>query len=177
MLKTFAAKALIVPALATALTLGSMTTPARADTDDTVRAILGIAALAAIANSVSKRNNNDNTVSNNATYGNANHGDVYGSLVGPNKAPNWSNPNAAKRRPLPEKCLRTVRTSNGLRTVYGAHCLSNNYNFADFLPRNCRVNIRVNNNRLRPAYATQCLRRDGWKVQNGHNHPRFANND
>lgn len=173
----FASKTLFAPVLAGSLALGSITAPASADPEDTVRAIAGIAALALIVGAI---NDNDNNNRKNTTVARHNHNTyttnnrIYGTVT---NAPNWTSTSAAKRRVLPERCIRTVRTNNGLRTVYGNRCLQRNFNFANFLPENCKVRIRTGENRIRSAYATRCLRRDGWKVHNGNRYPRFASND
>ena len=174
MLKAFTTKTLLVPVLAGALALGTTAVPVRAD-NDAAKVIAGIAALALIAGAIERNTNDKPAVSsnNNRTY-NHNNLPVYGTVT---NAPNWSSTNAAKRRALPERCVRTVQTNRGLRTVYGARCLNNNYSFSNFLPQECRVSVRVANNRLRPAYATHCLRRDGWKVHQGRHYQRFASND
>jgi len=171
MLKTFTAKALLAPALAASLALGTMAAPAQADTDDTVRAIAGIAALALIIGAANRNNNNDGASS--VTSSNTNQR-VYGTVT---TAPTWTSKSAAQRRPLPETCIRSVHTERGPRTVYGARCLNSNYIFASFLPDQCRVGVRMTNGKVRPAYATKSLRREGWKVQNGVRYERFADFD
>lgn len=173
MLKAFMTKSLLVPVLAGALALGTTAAPARAD-NDAAKVIAGLAALALIAGAI-ERNTNDKpaVTSNNRPVTHSNR-PVYGTVT---QAPTWSSTNAAKRRALPEQCIRTVNTNRGLRTVYAQRCLNKSYSFANFLPQECRVNIRTANNRLRPAYVTQCLRRDGWKVHQGRHYQRFASND
>ncbi len=68
---------------------------------------------------------------------------------------------------LPAKCLKTFRTVNGPKTLFGKTCLENNFRWSARLPEQCLRSIRVVRNghiRIRQAYRPNCLERYGYRV-------------
>ena len=69
----------------------------------------------------------------------------------------------ASRRELSARCLREVRTRDGVARYYGARCMSKNYNFVNRLPDRCERRIRTNNG-TRYGWSARCLRREGYTL-------------
>ena len=71
------------------------------------------------------------------------------------------------RAPLPGYCLRRIRTHQGPVRMFGNRCLQRNYSRADWLPRACRMQVRVwrNGHKVtRVGYHPRCLRNRGYRV-------------
>ena len=69
-----------------------------------------------------------------------------------------------RRKPLPDRCRRTVRSGGGHRTVYSASCLDLNYRHVSRLPERCERIVRTARGYL-VVYGARCLARDNWRVR------------
>lgn len=140
--------ALVTAALA--LT-GLSAVPARADGDDAVRAILGLAALYAIAKTIEKNNDDRRKPPPVA---------VFRKPV-PHKAPG---PYGTQRhgRYLPTECLRRVETRHGSRHIFMEHCLRREG--VRHLPQACEIRVKGHGGKT-TAYNARCLQRSGFRLE------------
>jgi len=130
-----------------ALTLAASplaTAPARADAEDAALALLGIAAMVAIANEL-----DDGTVRRNDHYGR----DDY-----PKYRYRHGN-----RFALPARCVVQMDSRHGARKVVLSHCLKRTGKKFRALPEYCSA-PRASRVLGRKAYRLNCLRREGYHV-------------
>ena len=141
--------------------------PARADNDDLAKAILGIAAIAIIANAIDDRNDRKASSTLRAgRLGSVDRYDRYRDDDGIYRHGKRRGPKARrgyKKHALPRSCLREVETRRGDRLFYGSRCLNRNFRFASKLPDHCETLVRTRRG-FRSFFAARCLRRDGWRV-------------
>lgn len=165
---------LITTAILSLALATTTTAPAKADSDDLAKAILGIAAIAIIAKSVDDRNDRRRAAAAreaNSTVGASRLGSIDRPHAGRELQGTVSRfdrrgPKAGrgyKKTPLPRTCLRVVNTGRGDRIAYGARCLDRNFKFASKLPDRCEIAVRTRRG-LRTVYGERCLRRDGWNI-------------
>ncbi len=88
---------------------------------------------------------------------------IRGDLRRPDQNRALRNTRPARKKPLPDRCLRILDTDRGDRFVYGERCLNRNYVYANRLPDRCERLVRTDRG-LRTVYGARCLARDGWKV-------------
>ena len=147
-------KPLIAGVTALSLTL-STAAPAQANglsQDDIGKILFGLAAIAAIGTIV---DNNENRRSVEVTR---NHRPTPTPRAQPQRQ------SRVDRSVLPRNCLRSFDTRFGTHRMFGARCLSNNYAFADNLPRSCAVRI-ITSDGVRGGYDPSCLRGRGYSAR------------
>ncbi len=148
---------------ATALALGPVATaPASAaDTKDVLGALLGIAALAAIAHEVkenkAERNRTTRRVYNDDGYYYG--GDGY-------RDRSWDRRDR-QAKVLPGECLRVLDNGRHDGIVFPARCLSRNGVRTRELPDRCETQVRTREGRI-DVYRARCLADAGWTL------PRLA---
>ena len=155
-------QALLAAAGALALALGPMTAaPSQAaDTKDILGALLGIAAVAAIANEVRKENEaarRETVQSNRQVWRN----DDWRRSEQRHERRN------RHARVLPGQCLRVADTRHGDGIVFPERCLNRAGIGAGQLPRRCETRLRTRNGPL-DVYRARCLADAGWSL------PRIA---
>ena len=130
--------------LSAALALSSTAAPAAADSRDRGRligTIVGIGALAVIANELAKDKKKDDRRDP--------------------PRPGWGGHDS---RVLPAACAFDIRDRDGSRrTVLGKSCLERSFRDARRLPRDCAFEIRDRGDR-RTVYGERCLERAGYRI-------------
>ncbi|MEM9343339.1 MAG: hypothetical protein AAGA87_09850 [Pseudomonadota bacterium] len=131
--------------IAGALALNPMASaPAQAgDAKDVLGVIVGLAALAAIANEID--NNRDNRARSRVVIRNNNH-------------------TRHRSRVLPSQCLRTLETDRGFRNVLRARCLERNGVRTARLPDRCERTVQTRRG-FGTAFAARCLQRQGFAIR------------
>ena len=139
--------------IATTLIAGAMalnpmaSAPAQAgDTKDAIGIILGLAALAAIANEI-----DDNRASRH-------------NRASRNSVIIRNNNQRHRARVLPAQCLRTLETDRGLRNVLRARCLERNGVRTARLPDRCERTIQTRRG-FGTGFAARCLQRQGFAIR------------
>jgi len=123
--------------LAAALTLGGLTaTPVSADSEDTTKIIVGLAALALIGAAISSHNDREEEEEEREDE---------------------------RRRILPRECLAAYDTSDGRVALFGQQCLMEEYSYSARLPLTCAVTIR-SRGVFYSGFAPQCLHDAGYRV-------------
>ncbi|MDU9005128.1 hypothetical protein [Sedimentitalea todarodis] len=145
--------ALIVSTAICITSLSAM--PARADDNDTARALAGFAALAILGLAIHRARDKDDapTVSHVAPPP-INHS------VRPRPLPQ-----RAARYNLPGKCLRNHKLHGGPSRLLGLQCLQSNYRYTAQLPQACRLRFD-GGNFSRTGYEPLCLRERGYRIVN-----------
>ena len=145
---------MLVAAAAMALT-PALAAPAAAKpkNDDVLKFVLGAAALGLILNEVSKNNRDDRR--------------KVERRYDPDPYPGFRRDERRGRRwPTPPQCVETVRTRDGRRDVVSGGCLSD-FGLARGLPRSCAFEVRSPWG-PRTVYGESCLRREGYRIGQGH---------
>lgn len=138
-------KSFIAVILAAALTLTSFSAaPARADTDDVAKVLLGLAVIAGIAAVADQRRDRRRA-----------------------RAAQQQQPRYDYSKVLPQRCLRTFDTYNGQRQGFGRRCLERRAGHID-LPRRCERRV-ITERGHRTIYPLRCMRRQGFVVAGRHN--------
>lgn len=162
-------------ATATAFSLAFTPAPAAADAEDVAAAIAGIAVLGLIAKSVNDKRDDRKEARRHAVtqqqpfYHNQRHSNlghsriIEGEIIRNRGVANRNGLRNIKRITLPRRCVRQLRTRNGLRPVYGERCLENRFSFASSLPQHCERLVNTRNG-VRTFFSRRCLARDGWNV-------------
>ncbi|WP_425040519.1 hypothetical protein [Primorskyibacter sp. S187A] len=68
------------------------------------------------------------------------------------------------KAPLPRFCLRTVRSYQGDRRLFGQRCLQNNYRQVNALPGRCKTFVQGPRG-TRIGYRPRCLKNAGYRVR------------
>lgn len=138
-------KRFLATLLAATIAVTSVSTaPARADSGEIGRLLLGAGALFIIGSALSNNNrqrDRDEVVTRRR--------DEPRHRVQP------------RRKVVPSACLRVNRSDSGPRRYFGRRCLSNNMRQVNRLPNYCKRNIWTNRGQ-RTVFAARCLRKDGW---------------
>ena len=137
----------IAAVLAVALAItGASAVQARADSDDLVGALIGLAFIAALASAIDDDNdsNDSRTVRRHDRGYHTGHG--HGRRAGV----------------LPRRCDRIFETRRGDRRGYGLRCLDRHAAHLH-LPRACLREGFTDRGR-RAFYGKRCLRREGYRV-------------
>lgn len=149
-------------AAASIMITGFAAVPARADSDDTKRALaalLGIAIIGAAIHDANK--DNDYHAQRKQTY------PRHRPHVKPGHRPQVKPrplPKRVDRKVLPSQCLRTFKTRRGHNVrEFGLGCLRNNYRYVNSLPQRCARTDRTHSG-LRHGYGVKCLRAQGYRM-------------
>lgn len=142
---------------ATLAVTGLAAAPARADTNDIGKVLLGVAAIAVIAKVAS-----DNKKQRAAP--------VY-SAPTRNETRNHAAPIPqrhvrANRKELPRACFGQYDTRRGALRGFGARCLQNNMRHHVRLPAACAQQVRTRHGR-ETIYAARCMRDYGYTIERG----------
>mgnify|MGYP000070743119 CR=1 FL=1 len=143
-----------------ALTLAASplaTAPARADAQDAALALLGIAAMVAIANEL-----DDDGVKRNDHY----RRDYYRRDDRRDDHAKYRYRHG-NRFALPARCVVQMESRHGAREVVLSHCLKRTGNKYRALPEYCSA-PRASRLLGRKAYRLNCLRREGYHVARGY---------
>jgi len=133
-------KRILASVLAASIALTSLAAaPARADSGEIGRFLLGAGALFIIGSAIN--NNNRGRV---VTRRDADP--VY---------------RVQPRRVVPSACLRVNRWNNGPRRFFGRRCLNNHMNYVSQLPGQCLRTFWTDRGQ-RTVYSAHCLRHKGW---------------
>ncbi|WP_424988389.1 hypothetical protein [Microbulbifer sp. S227A] len=127
--------------------------PARADSDDTAKAIAGFAALAILGLAIHNARDRDDAP-------------IVSHVAPPPKRHDVRPrplPQRAARYNLPAKCLRNHKLHGGPARLLGLQCLKSNYRFTAQLPRACRLQFD-GRNISRTGYEPLCLRERGYRI-------------
>lgn len=125
---------------------GFSAAPARAD-GDTARIFAGLALLAIIGAAIQDNNKRRHNVTRQYTT-----------------QPPRPLPQGVKRFNLPGHCLGAYNVNGGIRRLFGAKCLRNNYRHYGSLPYACQLGYTDGRNRNRTGYEPTCLRERGYRV-------------
>jgi len=169
-------KGLTALALGAAIAFTPVTAaPARADADDVIGIVLGIAALGIVGKAIADRNKDDDrkTVTTrrqvNQIYTHRHNGLGYHrhDASRPHRhGTSGSRPHQlASRWQLPDRCYRTVQTDDRTFRGYGRNCLRKYYDYNASLPRNCRRELFDRNGNRKNIFTQRCLRRAGYLVE------------
>jgi hypothetical protein len=149
-------------AAASIMITGFAAAPARADSDDTKRALaalLGIAIIGAVIHDANK--DHEYTVRRHKVQ------PRHRPHVQPRRQPHLQPrplPKRVDRKVLPSQCLRTFKTRRGHNVrEFGLGCLRNNYRFVNHLPQRCARTDRTHSG-LRHGYDVKCLRAQGYRL-------------
>lgn len=137
----------------------AVTAPAQAaDTKDVLGALLGIAAVAAIANEVRKNRDDKRTTNRSSQYDPYYPGGQWDGQRGRHHG-------HREARVLPGQCLRVVdggrRNDDGI--VFPQHCLNQAGVRSRDLPDHCMSRVRSREGRI-PVYEARCLADAGWSL-------------
>lgn len=152
-------RTILTAVTAAALALSPMATaPARAaDAHDIIGTILGVAALAAIANELNEdRSPQYGRSSRRVTYDDGRYG-RNGSY----------DRNRRYAQVLPGECLRVLDGGRTDSIVFPERCLNSNGIRTSRLPQRCESTVRTRQGRL-DVYHARCLADAGWRL------PRIA---
>lgn len=171
-------KGLTALALGAAIAFTPVTAaPARADTDDVIGIVLGLAALGIVGKAIADRNKDDDRkkvttrrqVNQIYTHRHSGLGYHRHDASRPHRHGGNSNglrPNQfTSRWQLPDRCYRTVRTDDRVFRGYGRRCLSKHYDYFTTLPRNCSRELYDRNGNRKNIFTQRCLRRSGYIVE------------
>lgn len=159
-------RAIMVPLLAGALTLTSLSTgPAFAgpknnndDINALIAALLGLAVVGAVISNKGDREPRIQDIPRTGRGGGHRGG-----------RSTWDDRQMHPKFQLPRECLRRFKTQHGKQKYWGKRCLKRNYDFARSLPRSCRDTIVAKNNRgvyvTRKVYEPRCLKQAGYRKQ------------
>ena len=143
-------RTLITPVVMAALAVTSFTAaPARASNDDLAKLLIGLGAIAIIANSA-----DGSKKSSAVTYSTRSNRVVT--------LPEDRKPRYKKRYALPKDCLRTYSARNGDRKLYSGRCLDRlPYRLAK-LPDACAYTVMGRKGVRGKAYGPRCMSRNGF---------------
>jgi hypothetical protein len=137
--------------LAASMALTSVSVaPARADSGELGRFLLGAGALVIIGSAISNSNRNRGRVEPTRRY-------VEPTRRYVEPAPRIRH----QHKVVPSACLRVNRTDYGPRRYFGQRCLNNNMRKAWRLPESCLRAVPGRHGQ-RAVFAAHCLRRNGW---------------
>jgi len=145
-------KSLTTAVLAAALAFSLPAAPARADSGETARALIGIATLAIIAGAAAKKDKDNRKV------------EVHRNDPPPRYNEwEWRH---GQRLALPAACAMQVRGYDGYRnTVLSAKCLQETRGVSmRKLPRDCAFDVRIRH-RQETVYGQRCLERNGYRIE------------
>jgi len=125
---------------------GMSTAPARADSGEIGRLLLGAGALFIIGSAISNSNRDRDRV-----VTRRNDPVIHQPRVQPRF-----------RRVLPGDCLRRNQWDNGPSRYFGRNCLSRRVEIRR-LPRQCKRTVWTNRGQ-RTVFAARCLRKNGWVI-------------
>lgn len=129
-------KSFIALAMASAVALtGFAATPARADSEDIAKALLGLLVIGAIVNAVDDDD----------------------------PAPATRRGSWRQNRVLPRACLRPFETRRGTRYGFGERCIENRVGHIR-LPDECERRGENRRGRIRTFYGERCMARRGYRV-------------
>ncbi|MEO3417218.1 hypothetical protein AAFO92_21390 [Roseovarius sp. CAU 1744] len=171
----------IASILATAVAITGLTAaPARADNEDLLKILGGVAAIAIIGSAI-KEARDDDKVSRNYPYyygqrkkahrrhhkhHHHSHRDRHhGAKDGRYRDDRHARPlpRRVQRKLLPASCQVRARNRGQNFLAYSDWCLDRKYSHARSLPRNCAVNARIlHNNKRNTVYGSRCLSRYGY---------------
>ncbi len=161
----------IATILATAVAVTGLTAaPARADSDDLLKILGGVAAIAIIGAAIKDARDDDKVTRNYPNYGRGHHKshrkhrhhhaknghryDNHGARPLPKRV---------QRKLLPASCRVNARRHGERFLAYTDWCLDRKFRHAHALPRDCAVKARVlRNNKRRTVYSSRCLGRYGY---------------
>ena len=157
-------------AAASIMITGFAAAPARADSDDTKRALaalLGIAIIGAAIHDANK--DNDYHAHRKQAY--PRHRPHAQPGHRPHAQPrHWPHvqprplPKRVDRKILPSQCLRTIKARGGQKSrEFGLRCLRENYRFVTQLPQRCARRHQTRNG-LRLGYGARCLTSEGYRL-------------
>lgn len=153
-------KTLLATLLAAGIAAGAATTPAHAQFSDEQRALawlLGLAALGAIANEASRRDDDDRApvVTRRPTP----------QVISPATPRVIQRARPSTRRiSVPESCRRAVETRRGLRDAVGEPCLRRSGVNVARLPDRCERLLDIGRTNIR-AWGARCLQREGVRFR------------
>lgn len=158
--------------LATAVAITGLTAaPARADNDDLLKILGGVAAIAIIGAAIKNSRDKDKVSRNAPYYGQRRHKDHHKHQRHTHNDHRYDNhgarplPNRVKRKLLPASCRVTARRYGEWFPAYSNRCLEQKYRHTNALPGNCAVKARVqHNNKRRLVFGSRCLGRHGFAV-------------
>ncbi|MBD3679841.1 MAG: hypothetical protein HUJ27_15755 [Rhodobacteraceae bacterium] len=141
--------------LATALAVGGLNArPAKADTDDAVRAIGALVLLGTLAAVASEKRD--------APAVTLTHSDRYRYDERPRYQPRYRHAPRA-RGIVPADCIRRVEFRGQRMNYVAQRCIERRGEGAANLPRQCRDTLRIGDNR-RHLYRVPCLRHNGFRI-------------
>jgi len=131
---------------------GASAIPARADTNDMAKVLIGIATIAIIGSAL---NNARKPAPVTSRY-------YRRPPIAPIPRPL---PRRVSRYVLPGKCQVRANTRNGPRTLFESRCVSGNYAYARSLPRACLIQFWGDRrDRTSVGYTKHCLSRYGYRT-------------
>lgn len=162
----FAPKKIFTTLIAGSIAIAGMTaSPARADSEDVAKVIVGIAALSIIAKALEEDGNvavhhdrsshwhrHPNGVRHNHPHQHGHHR-TYGH----------TDKSYYGRKDLPAECVRRHETHRGRVVFLGRQCLKNNFRYFNSLPNRCRVQTQTYKG-MRYGYQISCLRDKGYRL-------------
>ncbi len=166
---------LIAAAAVAITTLGAASAPARADSEDTARAlaaILGIAVLGAAIHDANKDNKNKSSYhrhpghqkSHVHVYKNRNH--QHGHVKRNRRYYEdhaYTQPKRSHHKVLPGRCLRSWHSDHGRVRAFGQRCLEKNHVNLSALPDKCYRRVWTDQGR-RQGFSARCLNRHGYQM-------------
>ena len=156
--------------LSAAVAVTGISAPARADSNDIAKALLGFTALALIAKAID--DNDKPKVVNRypvqpvypqpgrPIYGTPSRPPIYGQPTWPRPLP----PQVSKFD-LPQSCLNTFSINGRKVQLFGSACMSKTYAYAGSLPYACQYGFRGDRSgRNHIGYEPLCLRVRGYRT-------------
>ncbi|MBR9842510.1 MAG: hypothetical protein GYB25_05075 [Rhodobacteraceae bacterium] len=157
----FAPKKLFTTLIAGSIAIAGMTaTPARADSEDVAKVIVGIAALSIIAKALD--NDDRGYVHRTRPYPDQDYYDrKHDKRYKPRPVHKYKPQHV--RKTLPANCVRRHETHRGRIVFLGRQCLKNNYRHFSNLPNACRVQSQTYKG-MRYGFQISCLRNHGYRM-------------
>ena len=179
----------IATVLATAVALTAFTAaPARANNDDLLKILGGVAAIAIIGAAINEARDDDDVTHNYNYYNNGRHKahrkhhkhhthhKHHKRYTHTHKGYRHSHdgfqrhnnrarpvPTRVQRKLLPASCRVNARRNGQNFLAYSDWCLDRKFRHTNALPRKCAVNARVlHNNKRNSVYSSRCLSRYGY---------------
>ena len=160
----------LIAAASIAITsLGVAAAPARADSDDTARALAALLGLAIVGAAIHDKNKRDDRIvtrhrhvephkpHKKKRHHHSNNIDRQYEGVGANQK------KRLRHMSLPGRCLRSWQTDHGRVRAFGQRCLERHYNHVNALPDRCYRRVWTHDGR-RQGYAARCLNRHGYQL-------------
>lgn len=159
----FAPKKLFTALIAGSIAIAGMTaTPARADSEDVAKVIVGIAALSIIAKALD--NDDRGYVHRTRPYPDQDYYDrKHDKRYKPRPVHKHPGKVHKARKNLPANCVRRHETHRGRLVFLGRQCLKNNYRHFSSLPNSCKVQSNTYKG-MRYGYQISCLRHKGYRL-------------